>query len=99
MVRPLTVEPTTLVACATTIGGGVTSGVLLVTTNTGSLENVTVIVPATVAVPTLVRVPVELNWYSVSPTTMLGSVIVSVIGAVAAGAAPADSHDTATDVT
>jgi hypothetical protein len=77
----------------------VISGFALVTTNTGSLENVTVIVPATVAVPTLVSVPAGLNSYTVSPTAMLGSVMVSVTGAVAAGDVPLDAHVTATDVT
>jgi hypothetical protein len=48
-------------AWAVTTGGGVTSGVGLVTTKTGSLENVTVIDPLAVAVPTLVRVPAELS--------------------------------------
>jgi hypothetical protein len=73
--------------------------VALVTTKTGSLENVTVTVPLAVAVPTLVRVPVELNAYTVSPTTMLGSVMVRVIGDVDAGDVPADCQVTATDVT
>jgi hypothetical protein len=77
----------------------VISGFALVTTNTGSLENVTVIDPAAVAVPMLVRAPAELNSYTVSPTAMLGSVIVRVTGAVAAGDVPLDAHDTATDAT
>jgi hypothetical protein len=73
--------------------------VALVTTNTGSLENVTVIDPATVAVPTLVRVPVALSWYRVSPTTMLGSVMVRVTGVDDAGDVVPDTHETATEVT
>jgi hypothetical protein len=82
-----------------TTGGGVTNGVGLVTTNTGSLENVTVMDPATVAVPTLVRVPVALNWYTVSPTAMLASVMVRVTGLDAVGDVVPEAHDTATDVT
>jgi len=77
----------------------VTSGVALVMTNTESLENVTVTDPLVVAVPTLVRDPVEFNSYMVSPIAMLESVKASVTGAVAAGDVPLDSHDTATDVT
>jgi hypothetical protein len=52
-----------------------------------------------VAVPTLVREPVELSWYTVSPTVMLESVKVSVTGVVAAGDVPPDTQDTPTDVT
>jgi hypothetical protein len=70
-----------------------------VTTNTGSLKNVTVTDPLVVAVPTLVREPVELSWYTVSPTAMLESVKVSVTGVVAAGDVPPDTQDTPTDVT
>jgi hypothetical protein len=51
------------------------------------------------AVPTLMRTPVELNSYTVSPTAMLGSVKVSVTGAVAAGDVDPDAQETATDVT
>jgi len=98
-VRPPTARPTTFEAWKTTTGGGVTNGVELVTTNTGSLENVTVIDPAAVAVPTLVRVPVALSWYTVSPTAILGSVMVRVTGADAAGDVVPDTHETATDVT
>lgn len=72
---------------------------VLATTNTGSLENVTEIDPLAVAVPTLVRVPVELNWYTVSPIRMLASVMVSVIGDVEFGDVAPDSQVTATDVT
>ena len=74
-----------------------TFAVALVMTNTGSLENVTVTDPLVVAVPTLVRAPAEFNSYTVSPTAMLGSVMVSVTGEVAAGDVPLNSHVTATD--
>lgn len=53
----------------------------------GSLENVNVMVPFDVAVPTSVS-PVEVRMYTASPATTLGSVMVIVSGDDAFGDVP-----------
>jgi hypothetical protein len=72
---------------------------LEVNTKIGSLEKVKVIVPFDVAVPTSVS-PDEVSMYTVSRATILGSVIVIVIGVLAVGdVSPAVSQDTAKEST
>jgi hypothetical protein len=76
-------------------GRGDTATWLEVSTKTGSLEKEKVIEPFEAAVPTSVR-PEEVRMYTSSPATMLGSVMVIVIGVVATGDAPfVVCHDTA----
>jgi hypothetical protein len=80
-------------------GRGDAATLLEVSTKTGSLEKEKVIVPFEAAVPTSVR-PEEVRMYTASPATMLGSVMVIVIGVVASGDVPfVVCHDTANAAT